>query len=127
MKRLTNKTWYIITIVFLLGGCASSASLRENAPTLQQKSLHSAKDVAVCIGEKWEKMQGYNAHVSMMIIKSGYSVELRGEGGTVGTIVVADISDAPSGGSMTSLYSYPYVFQPVQKRFPDAVISCQNE
>ena len=116
----------IITVAIFLGGCASSASLRENAPTLRQKSLLSAKDVAVCVGEKWGKMQGYNAHASMMILKNGYAVELRGETGTVGTIFVADITDTPTGGSETSVYSYSHIFNPTPKRFPDAVISCQT-
>lgn len=127
MKHVTNKILCITAIVFLLGGCASSHSLRENAPTLQQKSLHNAKNVSVCIGEKWEKISGFNTHLSMMITKRGYSLEVRGEGGTVGTIVVADINDLSSGGSETLLYSYPYIFQPVSKKFPEAVISCQND
>ena len=115
-----------VVVVVLLSGCASSHSLRENAPTLQQKSAHSAKDVSICLGEKWEKLSGYNTHLSMMITKGGYSLEVRGETGTVGTIVVADINDIPSGGSETLLYSYPYIFQPVSKKFPEAVVNCQN-
>lgn len=121
-----SKFLHVTVIALLVGGCASSASLREQAPTLQQKSLLSAKAVAVCVGEKWEKMQGYNAHVSMMMLKNGYAVELRGETGTVGTIFVADITETTSGGSETSVYAYPHIFNPTPKRFPDAVISCQT-
>lgn len=121
-----SKFIQITVMALFVGGCASSASLREQAPTHQQKSLLNAKVVAACVGEKWEKMQGYNAHVTMMILKNGYAVELRGESGTVGTIFVADIIDTSSGGSETSVYSYPHIFNPTPKRFPDAVISCQT-
>lgn len=121
-----EKVYLCVAITFLLGGCASSSNLREQAPTLQLTSSNTAKDVALCLSEKWEKLLGYNTHLSVLPRRNGSSLEIRGEFGTVGTIIVADISDSVGGGSETSVYTYPYIFQPVPKKLPEAAVSCQG-
>ena len=120
---MTIRALCFVVFVLLIGGCTTPAELRQKGPILEQKSLRDAKNVAACIAEGWENAGVYMAQVNMRIAKGGYSVAIRGE---TSTTLLADIADAPSGESMTSLYSG--LFNSAQERkFSEVVIRCQKD
>ena len=120
---MTIRVLCFIVVVLLIGGCTTPAELRQKGPILEQKSLRAAKNLAACIAEGWENAGVYMAQVNMRIATGGYTVAIRGESSTP---MLADITDAPSGGSLTSLYSV--IFNSAQERkFSEVVIRCQKD
>lgn len=116
-----NNVLYLIAVALTLGGCATPNELRQNGPTLELKSLHDAKHVAVCIADKWENSLPLlgTQPINMRIKNNGYSVAH----GNEETVHLVDINESPTGGSFTLYYKHR---SSLIDNWTPAVISCQK-
>ncbi|QWD91628.1 hypothetical protein [Polynucleobacter sp. MWH-Braz-FAM2G] len=109
-----------ISILFALVGCATPAELRSQKPLLDLKSTKPAKDVAICIADKWEGLGGFGGAltVNMRVTTSGYVVSLPLNGQT-GMLV--DI-DNDGTGSTTKYYKGLVL---LEQKLVQAIKDCQ--
>lgn len=93
-----KNTFLLITII-LLTGCATPADRRSSPPDIVTSSKISAKEVAICIADKWEDTKPFGMFTSPQVntsLKSnGYSItaiNIGGFGNTM-TIALADVTE----------------------------------
>ena len=94
-----NRRIIILLITIVVAACASPAERRNQAPNLDLSSSKSAKDVAICIAEKWENTRPFMAlsspPVNTNIRAQGFSITVTDTNrmGSTNTIALADISE----------------------------------
>ena len=71
-KNINTPIAFLLSVALV--GCATPNDLRQKAPDLQLNSAKSAKDVAICITDKWEASPVGSAPVTMRETKTGYTV-----------------------------------------------------
>lgn len=108
---------FVITI--MMSGCATPRTTRQQKPAAHYQSSKSAKDVAVCIANKWENLGLFGGTISihMRPISNGYTLSI----GEERTQMLLDIIDVV-GGSETTYYKN---FVIGEASFDEAVKSCQ--
>jgi hypothetical protein len=95
---MNTKYFFIFcSVTALLLGCSTPGQMRQHVPDLELKSNRPAKDVAVCIADKWENGSalsffGGTYPISMRMTNDGYIVSIT----TYPTLFV-DVNDAPNG------------------------------
>lgn len=96
----------VIGLASLVASCSTPGEVRAKPPSLEVASQKSTKDVAGCIGDKWEQV-GRGTSLSFRPTRSGYS--LVAEDNMIGfygkdTAFVVDV-DETKHGSASRLYS----------------------
>jgi hypothetical protein len=96
------KLLFTLLVAIVLTGCATPSDRRSNPPDIDTSSKKSAKDVALCISEKWESTKPFMAfsspQVNTSIRANGYSItatDINGMGSTW-TITLADVTEVNS-------------------------------
>jgi hypothetical protein len=119
----------IITIFVgaLLTGCATPSDRRQNLPDLDLVSKKTAKQVALCIADRWENTKPFMAFTSPPINTSmkldGYSItatNINHLGGT-STIILADVTEM----QLESSTKYYKMSGGGFGAYDEAVIQCQ--
>ena len=112
-KNINTPIAFLLSVALV--GCATPNDLRQKAPDLQLNSAKSAKDVAMCIADKWENAD-YAIPVSMRETSTGYTLLTYHQGNTP---YMCDIKNVGSG-SQTSFY-----YTLIASRPGEAVKDCQ--
>ncbi len=89
---------------FAVTGCSTPATLRNSTPDIELSSVRMAKDVAICITDRWENgagSLGATVPVNMRESARGYTVLWLN--GTGGAGMLADV-DSAGAGSRTRYY-----------------------
>lgn len=100
----------VLACTLLITGCAVThkPSDRRKAMTpVEFSSAKSAKAVALCVADEWEKIDNYFAKVQLRPTTNGYSVWIEASIGTMmkdDTATLADIDDVQNG-SITRFYT----------------------
>jgi uncharacterized protein YcsI (UPF0317 family) len=98
-------------------GCANPAERRAGTADLEVKSVRSAKDMAMCIAEKWEVGPlGGSWAIAMRPIPNGYTVSL-----AQASNIFADVKETPDG-SFTRMFGDPF-----SEGFQNDVKKCASE
>jgi hypothetical protein len=93
---------FTLVIAIALTGCATLSDRRSNPPDIVTFSKKSAKEVALCISEKWESTKPFLAfsspQVNTSIRTNGYSITATDISpmGSTWTITVADVTEVNS-------------------------------
>jgi hypothetical protein len=95
-------------IAMSLAGCATPADRRKQPPNIETSSNKSAKEVTVCIADKWENFKSLGfplPPVNTSIKANGYSVMVAGTSalGISNTFILVDVLENQSG-STTKFY-----------------------
>lgn len=110
MMRKFN-TVFLISTVCMIAGCATPNEMRAAKPDIYFNSDKLAKDVAVCISDKWENIKTAlylrSLPTSLKFNKDGFEVVVTANGifGSK-TVALADVKELPKGSSI-SFYSDP--------------------
>ena len=93
------KLLFTLFVAIVLTGCATPSDRRNNPPDIVTSSKKSAKEVALCISEKWENSKPFMAFssppVNTSIRANGYSItatDINAMGSTW-TITLADVTE----------------------------------
>ena len=92
----------LVVPVFFLAGCATVKDLRNNRPDLDLTSVNKAKDVGICIADRFENETQNLGTMSARETSNGYSVVIIEQmPGLISSqkdaIVVVDITNTQSG------------------------------
>ena len=93
------KVLFSLFIAIGLSGCATTADLRKKPPALDMTSKKSAKEVALCIAEKWENTKPFmglsSPPVNTNIRPDGYSITATDINwmGSSSTVTLADVTE----------------------------------
>jgi hypothetical protein len=93
----------IFAIVALLTACTTPSERRIGLPFINEQSNKTSKEIAICIGEKWESTQPFltfsSPPVNTSMRTNGYTVAVTGNAfaGSHVTLVLADIFDYQQG------------------------------
>lgn len=93
------KFLFTLFIPVALAGCATPSDRRNNPPDIVASSNKSAKEVALCISEKWENTKPFMAFsspsVNTNIRANGYSITATDISamGSTWTITLADVTE----------------------------------
>ena len=91
------KLLFSLFIAIGLSGCATPADRRQNPPDIVTSSKKSAKEVAICIAEKWENAKPFmgfsSPPVNTNLKLNGYSIMAtdRALAGNTSTFALADV------------------------------------
>lgn len=88
----------IVWLAMLLISCATPGEMRSTTAAGVYESKRSAKEVAICIADRWENSGWFNTTVpvNMRPTKTGYTASLRNDG--LGhTQLLVDVEDVGSG------------------------------
>jgi hypothetical protein len=91
-----------LALVLILSGCATPAERRKQAPDLDLVSNKTAKEVTICIAEKWENTKPFMAFssppVNTNMRSNGFSITVTdiNRMGSTSVIALADIIETES-------------------------------
>ncbi len=107
--------------LIILSGCVTTQDLRTTAPLIDVSSAKTARVVAACITEGWEKSGtfGMPMHVENKILADGFSVIVQYQQVVQ---LLADVRESETG-STTKFYKPGFVA--ATRKFQDAVKTCQ--
>lgn len=91
-------------MALLLAGCATPNAMRKDQPSAAFQSKRPAKDVAICIAERWENSGslGVTVPVRLRPTQTGHLVSVRNDAWGH-TALMADVDDVGTG-SQTRYY-----------------------
>ena len=114
---------YILSVVSVitLSGCVTTQNLRTKAALIDVTSTKTARVVAACITEAWERsgVFGLPMDVDNTILADGFSVLVKNQQVVQ---MLADVRDSGTG-STTKFYKPGFVA--ATGKFQDAVKTCQ--
>ena len=92
------KTIFTLFLIPIIVACSTPAEMRKETPTMTLISNKNAKNVAVCIAERWEGLGIFNSTipVNMRPTDTGYTIKivLNGQPG-----MLVDIDETTNGSS----------------------------
>lgn len=92
----------VLVMTLVVAGCATPNELRQGKPELRLNSVKNAKNVAICIADKWENGGPFGpVPLSMRETQSGYMVSVMCE---TNTCMLADVASLPDNRSETVVY-----------------------
>lgn len=111
-----------LSITSILVGCATPSEMRLTQPSAEYRSKRSAKDVAICISDRWENSGGLGTTVpvKMRPTITGQTVSIRNDAWGH-TPLMADIDD-DGAGSRTRYFKKLVL---AEGTFDKIVLECQ--
>ena len=114
---------YVLSIlsVISLSGCVTTQNLRTKAALIDVTSTKTARVVAACITEAWERsgVFGLPMDVNNTILADGFSVVVKNQQ------VVQLLADVRDNGTGSTTKFYKPGFVAATRKFQDAVKACQ--
>jgi hypothetical protein len=99
-KEVTSmKLLFSLFVAIALSSCATPADRRKNPPDIVTSSKKSAKEVAICIAEKWENTKPFmgfsSPPVNTTLKLNGYSITATNTNnvGSTNTFALADVTE----------------------------------
>jgi hypothetical protein len=93
------KLLFSLFVAIALSSCATPADRRINLPDIVTSSKKSAKEVAICIAEKWENTKPFmgfsSPPVNTTLKLNGYSITATATNlvGSTSTVALADVTE----------------------------------